>query len=103
MEESQLELICPKCGGEMVDGQMKLKLDVDRSQTIDKLVPGFDMSAGTRGGFTETLSIVPHWEEKTGKKVGFIFKKEEVKETRIKGQRCTQCNYIELYVTSRST
>jgi rubredoxin len=97
VEESRHEFVCPKCGGDMKDGQMKINLEMDRSQTMENLVPNLDMSASTRAGFTETLSIAPHWEEKTGRKTGFIFKKEEVKEIRIRGHRCTLCNYIELY------
>jgi hypothetical protein len=37
------------------------------------------------------------WEEKTGEKTGFIFKREEVKQMKIIGYRCKLCNFIEIY------
>jgi hypothetical protein len=44
---------------------------------------------------TDALDV--HWEEKTGEKKGFIFKREELKELKVQGYRCTACNYLELY------
>jgi predicted nucleic-acid-binding Zn-ribbon protein len=37
------------------------------------------------------------WREKTGEKKGFLIKSDEVRTMTVKGRRCLQCGYIELY------
>ena len=37
------------------------------------------------------------WREKTGEKTGFLIKSEEVRTMSVKGIRCLECGYIELY------
>ena len=39
----------------------------------------------------------PYWEEKTGRKTGFILKSDEKKTLKIKAMRCTLCGYVEMY------
>jgi hypothetical protein len=37
------------------------------------------------------------WREKTGEKKGFLIKSDEVRTLAVKGRRCLECGYIELY------
>jgi len=37
------------------------------------------------------------WREKTGEKKGFLIKSDEVRTLMVKGRRCLECGYIELY------
>ena len=37
------------------------------------------------------------WREKTGETTGFLIKSEEVRTMSVKGRRCLECGYIELY------
>ena len=45
----------------------------------------------------ETYTTCPRWEERTGEKKGFIFKRDEIKKMKLVGYRCSLCNYIEFY------
>ncbi|MCW4051015.1 MAG: hypothetical protein NWE89_14905 [Candidatus Bathyarchaeota archaeon] len=94
MEEKQ-EVTCPKCGGKMVAGRMKIPLEIIAAQTMPQLASGFEMR-GVPGGMGDIVAF-PQWEEKTGEKTGFIFKRDGVKEMRMRGFRCSLCNYVELY------
>ena len=45
----------------------------------------------------EGITSEPIWEEKTGERTGLIFKRDEVKQMKLDGYRCSLCNYIEIY------
>jgi len=95
MGESDVPMVCPKCGGKMVQGNLTIPMERMSTRTMDQLNPGF-----SRGGLPpmmEDYSTEPHWKEKTGEKTGFIFKRDEVKQMKIIGYRCKLCNFIELY------
>jgi predicted nucleic-acid-binding Zn-ribbon protein len=89
---------CPKCGGEMVDGTAYVSVTVP--------------SGGGGGGFGGMMSPMPSpsmtsmdtqsearlmWREKTGERKGFIIKSNVVRDLNVKGLRCVDCGYIELY------
>ena len=87
--------ICQKCGGDMVEGEFSIPLEKMNVPAMRQMTPGF-MYQGLPSGI-ETYTTTPHWEEKTGEKTGFIFKRNEVKKMNIMGYRCKLCNFIELY------
>jgi hypothetical protein len=65
--------------------------------------PIFPMSAMERpmGSFIappEVSGKGPFWRERTGRKKGLLFKRDETKEFKISGLRCTECGYVELFV-----
>jgi len=55
------------------------------------------MSGMNLGGVGTTYEERVKWREKTGEKKGFLFKSDEVRTLAVKGRRCLQCGYIELY------
>ncbi|MFH2112091.1 MAG: hypothetical protein ABIJ47_12630 [Candidatus Bathyarchaeota archaeon] len=86
---------CPKCGGEMVEGEAYVNVPV---------MPGGSMMGGmmpipavSMGGIAPSEDTGLRWREKTGEKKGFLFKSEEVRTMTVKGRRCTGCGLIELY------
>lgn len=87
--------VCPKCGGNMVEGGLSIPLEKMNVPTLGNMTPGF-MHQGLPSGI-ETFTTMPMWEEKTGEKKGFIFKRDEVKQLKTVGYRCSLCNFIELY------
>jgi len=42
-----------------------------------------------------------YWEERTGEKKGFIFKRDETRRMSVAGLRCTVCGFIELYAPEK--
>ena len=95
MASIQPEKICEKCGGTMVEGRLVFPSERLSSQTINPMTPSFGMMG--LPAVVEDIVSEPHWEEKTGEKIGFIFKKDEVKQMELESYRCSLCNYIELY------
>ena len=49
------------------------------------------------GGVGSTQEERVKWREKTGQKKGFLIKSDEVRTLAVKGRRCLECGYIELY------
>jgi len=92
---SEEKKVCPKCGGEMVEGRLTVPIERMSSSAVSPFTPGFDMGGIPR--IAEAISTSPRWEEKTGKKTGLIFKRDETRKMMMAGRRCTLCNYIELY------
>ena len=86
---------CPKCGGDMVEGNVSIPLEKMNVPAMGPMTPGF-MNQGLPPGI-ERFTTAPNWEEKTGKRTGFIFKRDEVKQMKTMGYRCKLCNFIELY------
>ena len=87
--------VCPKCGGEMVRGGISVPIEKMNVPAMGDMTPGFMHQGLPRG--IETFTTAPVWEEKTGEKTGFIFKRDEVKQMRVVGHRCSLCNFIEFY------
>jgi len=56
-----------------------------------------DTFMGGISSVEETTGGRIRWEERTGEKKGFIFKREETKRMAVAGLRCTVCGFIELY------
>lgn len=85
--------ICPKCGGNMVEGELRYFVERSSVQSMMPFegipVPEFS----TTQGVNETI----FWEEKTGRKTGLIFKRDETRQMGLRGVRCTLCKYVELY------
>jgi len=65
------------------------------AQSITPFMQGTYMS-----GFPSVASETDRrirWEEKTGEKKGFLFKRDETRRIAVAGLRCTVCGFIELY------
>jgi predicted nucleic-acid-binding Zn-ribbon protein len=90
-----MENKCPKCGGEMVEGGMRIDFDVVMPSQVNAYMGSF--STGGLPSMHDRSVSKPYWEEKTGKKTGLIFKSEEKRSLNIKGSRCSLCGYIEFY------
>jgi len=95
---SGTNVVCPKCGGRMVRGEVKYLMERSSGQPM---VPFADFSFRGLSNLSETVTSSFFWEEKTGEKTGLIFKKDETKQLGISGLRCTICNYIELYAAEK--
>ena len=87
---------CPKCGGEMIQGEAYVDVSVPSSNPMMSgmmsPMPGMSMGGA---GMTQEERI--KWREKTGEKKGFLIKSDEVRTMAVKGRRCLQCGYLELY------
>jgi hypothetical protein len=88
------EAKCPKCGGGMHKGAMKYMVNSGSMSGF-----GGNLELPT-GGFqntmlTETRDFI--WEEKTGRKIGFIIKRDEKRQMSLEGLRCSLCGFVELY------
>lgn len=79
----------------MVEGGVSIPIEKMNVPSMGPMTPGF-MNQGLPSGI-ETFTTAPEWEEKTGEKTGFIFKRDEVKRMKIGGYRCRLCNFIEFY------
>ena len=93
------EPACPKCGGKMVEGAVKYVMESSVGDPMGSFSPGLPMGGMSR--MTSEVSRNAHWEEKTGKKTGLIFKSDETRQIRLRGLRCTACGSIELYARER--
>ena len=94
MSEEKIE-VCSKCAGQTQEGSVIVPIERLSNPELGQLTPGF-MQQGLPPILEDFTSRI-QWEEKTGQKTGFIFKRDELKHMRIKGRRCIKCNYIELY------
>lgn len=54
-------------------------------------MPGMGMPSG------EMSEEHVQWREKTGRKKGWLIKRDEEKTLKVHGLRCVECGYIELY------
>jgi hypothetical protein len=79
----------------MVEGGLSIPLEKMNVPALGDMTPGF-MHQGLPSGI-ETFTTAPQWEEKTGERKGFIFKRDEIKQMKTVGYRCSLCNFIELY------
>lgn len=93
------EQVCPRCGGKMVRGEVRFSGERIGSQQMSPFSAGMPM-----GGLPNVVDSVegrPYWEERTGERTGFIFKRQGKRRMDLVGLRCTLCNYVELYARER--
>lgn len=86
--------ICPKCGGNMVEG--KLRYFAERS-SVQSMMPFSGIPVPELSASAQSVEETVFWEEKTGEKTGIIFKRDKTRQMGLRGVRCTLCNYVELY------
>lgn len=90
---------CPKCGGEMREGDAFVRVTIPGSQASSGL--GMTSMTGLPGIGLPTAEATSEerllWRERTGRKTGWLMKSEEMKSMKISGRRCTACGYIELH------
>jgi predicted nucleic-acid-binding Zn-ribbon protein len=89
---------CPKCGGVLTEGEIRFASDSEMPSPMNY------MAGIPRGGAPSvypTSTSCPYWEEKTGRRTGFIIKSEEKKALKINAYRCTLCGYIEMYTSDK--
>jgi hypothetical protein len=91
---SDVKPVCPKCGGEMVEGTVRYTTERAAAQPTMPTV-GFSMEGF--GRMVDSVTNSTFWEEKTGGRTGLIFKRDETRKMRLNGHRCTLCGYVELY------
>ena len=92
-----MEVKCTKCGGAMVEGEIKF----DNDNIMPSQMTGIPNSSLQT--IYQSSSGRPYWEEYTGRKTGFLFKSDEKKTLRLKGLRCSLCGFIELYAKDDNT
>lgn len=95
---------CPKCGGELQDGKLGVRIMETGSSRTDPFANAMMLrtdlvtSLGMMGQGGNISVEGPFWQELTGKETGWFSKKKEAKIFSVRGKRCTLCGYIELYV-----
>ncbi len=94
-----MELKCPKCGGAIVEGEIRFDSDTVMPSQMNAYMTG--IPGGPVPSVYQSSTSRPYWEEKTGRKTGFIIKSDERKTLKIKGYRCTLCGYIEMYASDK--
>ncbi len=89
-------MICPKCGGKMRSGEAMV---TDISPIGQGSVSGFMSIPSTNlpAGSSAVREADLMWKEKTGRKTGWLVKRDETQVYTIKGMRCLDCGYLEFY------
>ena len=86
---------CPKCGGNMKQGE--IKFDVEKyTSTSQNSFMAKSISIPLPEMYDKASSTF-YWQEKTGKKTGFIIKSDEIQIMPIIGSWCSLCGFIEIY------
>jgi hypothetical protein len=86
--------VCPKCGGEMRQGEVFVPVDITEGFVKHSglfSMPGVNMPP-VESSRDEKIS----WRERTGEKAG-LFRMNEARVVSIRGMSCIKCGYIELY------
>ena len=89
---------CPKCYGKMRNGKIlvNVKSASGGLRNLSPMMGGFSTMGSP---FESGLSVEGLlWQEHTGKKKGWLIKEKEQKTLSLKGKRCLECGYVELYV-----
>lgn len=91
---------CPKCGGEMREGEIYVDVTTLSGGLGASPIMGPYSTMGIPAG-TEVSVEGPLWREYTGKEKGWLIKEKERKTLSIRGKRCLECGYVELYVKEK--
>ncbi len=87
--------VCPKCGNEMREGEAFVQVSISEYQTNPTTgmlgMPGVNMPPVETHQEQSVL-----WREEIGPKGG-LFRRARARVVRLRGMRCVQCGYIELY------
>jgi hypothetical protein len=78
----------------MKAGEVKFEVETPNSSSGSPFLGG---GMPQIPGMTERTTSTPYWEEKTGRKTGFIIKTDEKATIPLTGLRCTSCGFLELY------
>ena len=94
------ELKCPKCGGKMKMGQLYVNATFDQpvvtAAASASMNPLQDMGLSMQG---RSVSVEgPSWREESDKEDGWLIKRKGKQILPIRGMRCLDCGYIELYI-----
>ena len=79
----------------MVEGEIKFESDNLMPNQLNTYMSGIPNSSILN--VYQSSTNKPYWEEKTGRKTGFIIKSDEKKTLRIKTYRCISCGFVEIY------
>ncbi len=80
----------------MTDGEIRFDSDSEMPSPMNYMAGIPNRGAPS---IYPTSTSRPYWEEKTGRRTGFIIKSEEKKTLKINANRCTLCGYIEIYAS----
>lgn len=94
-----MEEKCPKCGGVMILGEIRFDSDTVMPSQMNAYMTGIPNSP--LPNVYQNSTSRPYWEEKTGRKTGFILKSDEKKILKIKASRCSLCGYVEMYAVEK--
>jgi hypothetical protein len=83
----------------MVEGEIRFDSDAMMSSQMNAYMTG--IPGGRVPNVYQSSTSRPYWEEKTGRKTGFLIKSDEKKTLKIKAYRCTLCGYIEMYASEK--
>jgi predicted nucleic-acid-binding Zn-ribbon protein len=89
---------CPKCYGEMRKGEIFVNVKVPSRElmNISPLMGGYPtIGLPSQPGVSVERVL---WQEYTGEEKGWLIKQKEQKTLSLKGKRCLECGYVELYV-----
>lgn len=90
---------CVKCGGRLKEGQIYINVNFD--QTSIAMSPYMMASHFSSAGLPSTNIGIdvegPVWLEESEKEEGRIFKRKEKKKLPLRGMRCIECGYVELF------
>jgi hypothetical protein len=83
----------------MVEGEIHFDTDAIMPNQMNSYMAGIPSSPIP--SVYQSSTSKPYWEEKTGRRTGFILKSEEKRTLKIKGSRCSLCGYVELYAIDK--
>ncbi len=89
---------CLKCSGKMRNGKILVNVKAPSGglRNLSPMMGGFS-SMGSP--FESGLSVEGLlWQEYTGEETGWLIKQKKQKTLSLKGKRCLNCGYVELYV-----
>jgi len=89
---------CPKCYGNMRKGEILVNVNAPSGglMNLSPMMGGYS----TMGLPSQPKLSVERvlWQEYTGEETGWLIKQKEQKTLSLKGKRCLECGYVELYV-----
>jgi predicted nucleic-acid-binding Zn-ribbon protein len=90
---------CPKCDGEMRKGEILVNVKAPSGglRNLSPMMGGYSAMGLPFEPGNSTEGVL--WQEYTGEKKGWLIKQKEVKTLSLKGKRCLECGYVELFVT----